>query len=619
MLAPNTQLQNRYTIDRLIKKGGMGAVYLANDDRLSHKVAVKQIIVNDDDELFRTAFEREAKMLARLRHEGLPKVTDHFTEENIGQFLVMEYVSGKDLTDLLKQRQTPFPIDEVLFWGDELLEILDYLHKQNPPIIHRDIKPTNLKLTDKGKIILLDFGLAKDTITYVSRHKSSDNLVGHTPNYAPIEQIMGDHTTEQTDIYSLTATLYHLLTNQKPEDSFDRFRSSVDPLRPAKEFNAGITEALNDVLKKGLSLNREDRPVSAVQMRQLLRIARMKPGPIPPPPSPRPEPQLQPQPNPDKFKPTKFVYKPDPQPQPQSQPKPLPPPPPPPTNIPMGMGGNFNVFINGKPFGQPMTRDEIKKRADNWRKANCMISPVGTNESIPLDQFLSISDSKRVHPTWFDLAPTMPSSQYLANQNPPAPIQPQQPQGQPAFVPSVNYLSQAKSASYTLYLTLLLVSLILILFPVAFAVAEQNPNRIPVAFYLLALIGSGGLIATFVLGLVYLYRAWALIQSPSARTTQGKAVGFLFIPFFNYYWIFQAVYGWAQDYDNYIKTYKHQTPPPVSLNLFLAFCISNVAGSLIPFLIPLTFILWFILMHQMCTAINFMAELQQQRQAPSVF
>src|SRR5438876_3118188 len=165
MLPVNTLLQGRYLIIEQIGRGGMGAVYKATDTRLRATVALKETLVLGD--AARKAFEREAQLLASLRHHTLPKVSDHFTEGE-GQFLVMEFISGDDLAALLARRGSPFPASDVLRWADQLLDALDYLHTQQPPIIHRDIKPQNTKLTDRGEIILLDFGLAKGVSAQMS-------------------------------------------------------------------------------------------------------------------------------------------------------------------------------------------------------------------------------------------------------------------------------------------------------------------------------------------------------------------------------------------------------------------------------------------------------------------
>ena len=154
MIETGTLLQDRYLIEKEIGVGGMGAVYLAVDQRFDNYVAIKETFYSDDE--FGEAFEREARLLNGLQHPVLPHVSDFFTE-NHGHFLVMQYIEGDDLSAILK-REGAFPVEDVLRWTDNLLDALDYLHSQEPPVIHRDIKPQNLKLTPRGGIILLDFG-----------------------------------------------------------------------------------------------------------------------------------------------------------------------------------------------------------------------------------------------------------------------------------------------------------------------------------------------------------------------------------------------------------------------------------------------------------------------------
>ncbi|MDT4966535.1 MAG: eukaryotic-like serine/threonine-protein kinase [Acidobacteriota bacterium] len=271
MLAPNTLLQNRYLIVRAIGHGGMGTVYLARDERLAHTVALKETFFTD--ERLRKAFEREARLLAHLRHPALPKVTDHFDEDG-GQFIVMEFIAGDDLEMLLAQRGKPFPIDEVVHWGDELLKALDYLHKQDPPILHRDIKPANLKLTPQNEIILLDFGLAKGTAGQTPSVMTSKSIFGFTPNFAPLEQIQGTGTGPRSDLYSLAATLYYLMTGAIPPDALTRItevaNGKPDPLRRPDEINPQIPVTLADILMKTMAHNRDHRPSGAAEMRRML-------------------------------------------------------------------------------------------------------------------------------------------------------------------------------------------------------------------------------------------------------------------------------------------------------------------------------------------------------------
>ncbi len=253
----------------------MGAVYEAVDERLDAVVALKETLFAD--ERLRKQFEREARLLARMHHPALPRVSDHFGEGE-GQFLVMQYIEGDDLGQMMTLKRGHFPVEQVLTWGDQLLDALDYLHTQDPQIIHRDIKPQNLKLTARGQIILLDFGLAKGQSSEVSPAAvTSASIFGYTPNYAPLEQIQGLGTDARSDIYALSATLYHLMTYVKPPSALTRAASLVngepDPLQPANQINGLISPAVAGVLACAMSQNRERRFATAASMRKALSDA----------------------------------------------------------------------------------------------------------------------------------------------------------------------------------------------------------------------------------------------------------------------------------------------------------------------------------------------------------
>lgn len=276
MVEPGTILQNRYRVERLIGRGGMGAVYEAVDERLGHRVALKETLVTDEP--LRRAFEREARILAGLHHHVLPGVSDHFVEEE-GQYLVMRFIPGDDLGEALARQGGPFPVAQVLAWGERLLDALDYLHSHQPPIVHRDIKPQNLKVTARGEIILLDFGLAKGGDVGVTETLTMRSVYGYTPRYAPPEQIQGVGTEPRSDLYALGATLYHLVTGVKPADARERaaaaFNRHPDPLRPAHVVTPGVPLGLSALLGQALALAVEERPTSAATMRQHLgRITR---------------------------------------------------------------------------------------------------------------------------------------------------------------------------------------------------------------------------------------------------------------------------------------------------------------------------------------------------------
>jgi eukaryotic-like serine/threonine-protein kinase len=271
MLTPETVLQGRYRVVRQLGQGGMGAVYEAVDERLDTTVALKETLFTE--ERLRRQFEREARLLARLHHPALPRVSDHFSEAD-GQFLVMQYIAGDDLAAMMTGRQGPFPPTQVLTWADQLLDALDYLHTQEPQIIHRDIKPQNLKLTSRGQIILLDFGLAKGQGGDISRVTTAASIFGYTPNYAPLEQIQGLGTDARSDLYALAATLYHLLTGVKPPDALTRAAALVngqpDPLLLASQAHPSIGPSADEVLKRAMAQNREQRFATAADMRKAL-------------------------------------------------------------------------------------------------------------------------------------------------------------------------------------------------------------------------------------------------------------------------------------------------------------------------------------------------------------
>ncbi|HEY2866890.1 MAG TPA: protein kinase [Pyrinomonadaceae bacterium] len=274
-LAPNSLIQNRYLIVHLIGKGGMGEVYLAVDQRLGSAVALKRTFFADD-EMLGNAFEREARILARLRHPVLPKVSDHFVE-NGEQYLVMEHIAGEDLAKRLETAQKPFPLSWVLFWADQLLDALAYLHTHEPPIIHRDIKPQNLKLTDENHIVLLDFGLSKNTAGQTKTSGSSGSVVGYTPHYAPMEQVRGTGTDARSDLYSLSATLYQLMTNTIPADALTRadalLNGSSDPITPLDQVNPEVPHEVSTVILHGMEVSQEKRFPDAKSMQKTLRKA----------------------------------------------------------------------------------------------------------------------------------------------------------------------------------------------------------------------------------------------------------------------------------------------------------------------------------------------------------
>ena len=270
-LAPNTFLQDRYRIVRLLGRGGMGAVYEAIDQRLEITVALKETL--SSEESMRKQFEREARMLAGMQHSALPRVSDHFVEGNRA-FLVMQFIGGVDLAKIIAQQPGPFPRDQVIAWADQLLDALIYLHTRDRQVIHRDIKPHNLKLTATGQIALLDFGLAKAQAADQSV-TASQAFFGYTKHYAPLEQIQDQRTDPRSDIYALGATLYHLLTGIKPPDAMVRAAAVVnggaDPLKSANEIHEAVGPQISAILNKAMAQKPEARYASANDFREALR------------------------------------------------------------------------------------------------------------------------------------------------------------------------------------------------------------------------------------------------------------------------------------------------------------------------------------------------------------
>ena len=269
---PGERLQDRYAIVRPLGAGGMGAVYEAIDERLQVTVAIKETFAVDAR--LRRQFEQEARLLAQLAHPALPRVSDYFTE-NERSFLVMQFIAGDDLAHSIAERAGPFPRAQVIAWADQLLDALIYLHTRERQIIHRDIKPHNLKTTATGQIALLDFGLAKTHAGDQSTTQTSHSIFGYTRRYSPLEQIQDQGTSPPSDIYALGATLYHLLTGSKPPDALARAaalaNAKPDPLLRAHEVHPVVGPELSAVLDKALALNSTGRFQTALEFREALR------------------------------------------------------------------------------------------------------------------------------------------------------------------------------------------------------------------------------------------------------------------------------------------------------------------------------------------------------------
>jgi eukaryotic-like serine/threonine-protein kinase len=270
-------LRGRYKIRDRIGQGGMGSIYLADDTRLKgRQCALKEVEYdralpeNIRDEA-RDQFLREATILARLDHPNLPKVSDFFSS-GPRDYLVMDYVPGDDLRTLLleaRRKKSYLKEEDVLSWADQVANALTFLHSQEPPIVHRDIKPSNIKLMPHGLIKLVDFGLVKIlapeevTITIIQGQG--------TALYTPLEQYGGSdiHTDIRSDVYSFSATLYHLLTNEPPADARKRFLQP-ESLVPLRQINPAISPRTERAILWGMSLHPDERPLTVNDFRQAL-------------------------------------------------------------------------------------------------------------------------------------------------------------------------------------------------------------------------------------------------------------------------------------------------------------------------------------------------------------
>ena len=259
-----TILNNRYRIVKLVGQGGFGAVYRAWDLSLLQPVALKENSGGAAEA--QRQFEREAQLLAGLRHANLPRVSDHFVLPGQGQYLVMDFVEGQSLSDLLAERGGPLPEAEVLPWIRQVADALEYLHTRTPPVIHRDIKPDNIIIGPDGRAMLVDFGISK---VYEENKGTTIGAKAVTPGYSPPEQYGSGRTDARSDVYALGATLYTLLTGQVPPDGPD-LASGADTLIPPRQMNRAVSEVTSSAVVAAMTPNIGQRLANAAGFGQLL-------------------------------------------------------------------------------------------------------------------------------------------------------------------------------------------------------------------------------------------------------------------------------------------------------------------------------------------------------------
>ena len=256
-----TVLDGKYEILKKDGQGGMSVVYLAMDNRLNKQWAVKEI-KNDGSKSRATllkGLEREANILKDVDHPVLPRIVD-IINENDTIYVVMDFVEGKPLSDLLKTEGAQDQ-EKVIEWGRSLASALDYLHSMNPPIIYRDMKPSNVMLKPDGSVKLIDFGTAKE---YIVENNADTTALG-TRGYAAPEQF-GDaqgrgiyNTDARTDIFNLGATLYHLVTGKNPcEPPYE--------IKPIRQWNPTLSSGFEQIIVKCCQPNPEDRYQSCSEL-----------------------------------------------------------------------------------------------------------------------------------------------------------------------------------------------------------------------------------------------------------------------------------------------------------------------------------------------------------------
>ena len=255
---PGSIIRNRYRIDDLLGKGGFGEVHRGWDTVLEIPVAVKMLFDNSPASV--SLFKSEAKILAKLKHPHLPRVTDYFSE-NGTHFLVMDFIEGEDLQIRLDKTTGFIDHREVVEWISQILGALHYIHTMN--IVHRDVKPGNIRVTSSGFASLVDFGIAKTD----SRKMTSPGAKGaFTPYMASPEQCQTlGKTTPASDIYAVGATMYYLMTGRVPADAVSRLMGN--PLIPPESINTSIPLPLSEAMQKAMSLSPEDRFPDAEVMR----------------------------------------------------------------------------------------------------------------------------------------------------------------------------------------------------------------------------------------------------------------------------------------------------------------------------------------------------------------
>jgi serine/threonine protein kinase len=283
MLTPNTLVHSRYLVARQVSGGRAGGVYETIDLQTRAPVILKQVLVAGEGSTNaglprRDEVERAARVLAALRHPSLPVVRDHFAEgESV--FLAIELVPGEDLATVLERESSPFPADRVLRWTGQLLDALEYIHTLQPPLIHADIRPQNLKLKRDDQIVLLGFGLPRGAPP-AARGATAGSGASTSAPFVPPEQARGARPNQRGDLFALVATMYYLLARVPPVPAEERTNimahGLLDPLPALHAFNPQVPPAVSAALMQALALDPRQRPASAAALRAALEQAHLE-------------------------------------------------------------------------------------------------------------------------------------------------------------------------------------------------------------------------------------------------------------------------------------------------------------------------------------------------------
>jgi len=257
-------LRERYKILKMVGSGGFSRVYLAEDLVLPKTWAIKEFSCEHLDEKdkkeIEILFKKEANILSSLNHPTLPAVADFFSE-NGKKYIVMEFFEGKTLEEIIKQENKALPEKTVRKWAVTICKTLDYLHNCNPPVIHRDVKPENLIITEKGELKFIDFGIAR----IFNPVKKQDTLFMGTPGFASPEQFGRGQTDPRSDIFSLGATLHYLLSNHNPAQSPFKFS-------PVTSYNKKVSKEMEEIITKSVEIEPSHRFSSVKEIMMMLSV-----------------------------------------------------------------------------------------------------------------------------------------------------------------------------------------------------------------------------------------------------------------------------------------------------------------------------------------------------------